>query len=315
MDPTDVAIYRELTRGRVFFWSSLDARVSAETIARRLRVSPTTVRARLRAWRERGFLARTEVLPHPALLGLKLGASDLRVDDVGEKPRVAESLALVPGVLAALDHIGPWMALAVLGPSDAGMDRTRKLVAKLPGVAEVTPCHTLSPPPPRRALTPLDWTILAALRAKPDAPLREVAADAGVSAKTFGKRYCALLADNAVLFAPVLDLAAWPGVFCRYIVLPEPDAERARLLAKLGGMPGVLDAFDGRAVMPAPNPVVSLWMHLPNLTRAEDVQRELLSLAGVAEVELTFPVRQTFVTEWMDEAIEAIRTPQHRHAK
>lgn len=306
MDATDLAIYRELTRGRVFFWASLDARVSAEDIARRLRIGPTTVRARLKAWRERGFLRGTEVLPHPQLLGLKLGSGDIRVDDPREKPRVAERLELVPGALGCLDHVGPWMAFSVLAPSDAGMDRIRKLVAQLPGVDEVTPCHTLAPPPPRRALTKLDWSIIAALRAKPDASLREVAAEVGVSAKTFGKRYKALLADNAALFVPLLDLAAWPGAFARYIVLPTPGAERAKLHARLRAMPRVMDTFDAAAVQGGP--IFSVWMHQPNVAAAEETQRELLDLAGVAQVELVLPVRQTFITGWMDEAIERQRS-------
>lgn len=305
MDATDLAIYRELTRGRVFFWSSLDPRVSAERIAKKLGLGANTVRARLKGWRESGFLERTEVLPHPALLGLKLGSGSIRVDDVRAKPRVLDGLALVPGALASLDHVGCWMAFSVLGESDAAFDRVRRLAARLPGVDEVTPCRALAPPPPARSLKRLDWEILRALRAEPDRHLRDVAARVGITPKTFGKKYGDLIRDNAALFVPVLNPARLPGVVARYILLPRPGSDRRKIFSRARSIPQLMDAFDSSAIVAMPNPLVDVWLHLPNASIAEETQRVLLDWPEVETVELVFPVRQVFFTSWLDEAIAA----------
>lgn len=304
MDATDLAIYRELTRGRVFFWSSLDPRISAERIATKLGLSANTVRARLKAWHETGFLQRTEVLPHPALLGLTLGAGNIRVDDVRAKPGVLDALGLVPGALASLDHVGCWMAFSVLGSSDAALERVRRLAAKLPGVDEVTTCRALAPPPPARELTRLDWVILKALREQPDQPLRKVAMRASITPKTLGKRYAALVRDNAALFVPVLDPSKLPGIVARYIIAPRAGAPRGRILSRARALPQLMDAFDASGLVPMPNPVVDAWLNLPNAHAAEETQRTIMDWPEVEAVELVFPVRQAFFTGWLDEAIE-----------
>lgn len=305
MDATDLAIYRELTRGRVFFWASLDPRISAERIAEKLGLGANTVRARLKGWRESGFLQRTEVLPHPALLGLKLGSGSIRVDDVRAKPTVLEDLALVPGALASLDHVGCWMAFSVLGESDAALDRVRRLAAKLPGVDEVTPCRALAPPPPARALKRLDWEIMRALRAAPDQPLRKIAATVGITPKTFGKRYGDLVRDRAALFIPVIDPGSLAGVVARYVVIPRAGADRAKILARARALDRLMDAFDASSIVPMPDPLIDVWLHLENPHAAEEMQREILAWPEVEGVELVFPVRQAFFTGWLDEVIEA----------
>lgn len=307
MDDTDLAILREMMRGRVFFWATLDPRVSAESIARRLKLSPTTVRARLRAWRASGFLATTHVVPHPALLGLRLGAGNVRIDDVRAKPAAVESLALIPGVFTVLDHVGPWLALNVLAESDAAMERLRKLAARLPGIDEVSPCHALAPPPPRRdAMTPLEWRMVRALRDAPDAPLARVAASVGTSTKTFARKYGALLADNMLLYVPEMDFArVGGGTVVRFIVALRPGEERARGLAALRRLPRLMEAYDASIISPGPDAPVSLWMHLPSVSAIEETTREILAIPGVVESEHVVPVRGVFARAWIDEMVDA----------
>lgn len=311
VDETDLAILRELTRDRVFFWASLDPRVCAERVARRLRKSPTTIRKRIAAWAERGFLVRTEVIPHPALLGWRLGAGSIRVDDPRAKAAVIEQVGLVPGALAVLDHVGPWLALNLVGEGEAGFERVRRLIGKFPGVAEVTPCHALAPPAPPRPATPLEWRVLRALRAAPDRSLHAAAAAAvGVTPKTFSRKYRGLLESSAVLFVPVLDFSrCGGGTVVRLIVTPHAGADRASLLAALRRLPRLMDVFDGQALLGRPDARVDLWMHLPSLAEVEAVAASVLAHPGVEEVEHAIPVRQSFSTAWLDEAIEARAAP------
>lgn len=59
------------------------------------------------------------------------------------------------------------------------------------------------------------------------------------------------------------------------------------------------------AIVPAPGARVDLWMQLPNVGRIEKVLGSILALPGVESVEHLLPVSQWFVTEWLDEAIQA----------
>lgn len=147
--------------------------------------------------------------------------------------------------------------------------------------------------------------ILRALRAAPDVPLREVAQRVGITPRTLGKRYGILIRDDAALFVPVLSPASLPGVVARFILHPRPEADRAKFFARARALPRLMDAFDASVIVPAPNPLLDVWLHVPNATAAEDAQREMLDWPDVESVELVFPVRQAFFTSTIDEALEA----------
>ena len=87
------------------------------------------------------------------------------------------------------------------------------------------------------------------------------------------------------------------------------NAERGKIFSRARSLPELMDAFDASAIVPKPNPLVDVWLHLPNANAAEEAQRVLLDWPEVETVELMFPVRQVFVTEWLDEAIRARAEP------
>jgi DNA-binding Lrp family transcriptional regulator len=83
VDPLDLNILRETSRGRVMWWGSLDPRLSIREVGHRLRVDPTTIWNRLRAWQRTGFLLGYSVVPNPSLLGpnWREGASESRTPE------------------------------------------------------------------------------------------------------------------------------------------------------------------------------------------------------------------------------------------
>ena len=128
MDALDHAILRELGRDQVLLWGGMDPRVSPTQLADRLGVDRGTIRTRILAWEKSGFLRRFVALPNPQLLGVGLAAGGVRVGDVKDKPRVLDDLALVDGMLSAMEHVGEWIGLAFVDDGKAALARRVKLL-------------------------------------------------------------------------------------------------------------------------------------------------------------------------------------------
>lgn len=304
VDETDARILREMLREKVFFWGALDPRVSADDVARRLRLARSTVHARVKAWRRSGLLAASAFTPHPGLLGVGLGGGAIRVQDVRAKEGVLESLALVPGAFSAVDHVGEWVAVCFVRESDAALERLLRLVRRLPGVEEMTPCAPIALQPCGHEMTPLDWRIVRELRRAPERTLAATARALGVSAKTMSRRYEALLEANALWYLPVMDFTRTEGTVVRLILDLEEDADRARVLAALDAWPSLFDVTDAKRLIPQAETVdVALWV--PNAGAVEDAMRRALDVPGVRAAEATFPRSWRFFGEWVDERLAA----------
>ncbi|MEA3198974.1 MAG: hypothetical protein QOE90_402 [Thermoplasmata archaeon] len=306
MDAVDLAILREMFRERVLFWGSLDPRVSTDAIARKVGVAGSTVRARLAAWHDAGFLARYDVLPNPALVGASLGAGNFRVADPRHKPQAFEDLALLEGTVSAQDNLGGWMTTTFLAHGPESLARRLKLLERLPGVAETLPCVPVRAPAPTMAPSPLDWRLLAALRHAPGASLGGVARELGVSTKTAARRYERLVAGRALWFVPELDFGRWRGAGLALLNLyldPKTDSREVARAVR-ARLPDVLvltdsaDLFEGHAAL-------AVLVHLGALADAEEAECAALEIGGVREVEVLFPRRFRSYGAWADEAIRA----------
>lgn len=303
MDALDASILREMLGERVLFWGTLDPRLKAEAIARRLRVAPTTVRARVRAWRERGFLLRHEVVPHPGHLGLSAAFTSVRVADARSKVAALAALRGRRETLAVLDHVGEWLGVAIVRASTAHEERVRRAIAAMRGVEEALPCQPLPSPPLGPQLTALDWRIVAALRRAPEASLQAAARDVGVSRKTLAARYARLVARRSAWFAAVVDFARWEGGVARFIVTArDARAARPHVLGSIRRMAALLD-FERLPPPPASPIVADAFLQVPSAAQAEDVQRALLDLPGVDGVEVLLPRAYEVRGAWADEAL------------
>lgn len=310
VDETDAAILRELNRDRAFLWGGIDPRVGTSQIATRLRMDRTTVWARLKAWEREGFLIRHEVLPNPKLFGAGVAGGSVRVDDPLRKPEVLRSLELVHGVLGWIDQVGEWIGVGYANEAVGALDRCTRLVGQLPGVAEVSTCVPFVAPDSILTPTDRDWRILAALRAMPTRPLDDVAEAAGVSRRTFTRRYQQLLDARAVWSFPLLDFSHYRGAtMARFLVIFSGMRAAASLVsAARRKIPGVVyvDALEKLAPgQDHDHPWADLYCHLRSAGETEDVCRWLLAQPNVADVELYFPRRWSVVPAWFDERIHA----------
>jgi len=309
MDSLDLGILRELSRDQIVWFGSLDPRFSAAQIARRLRVDRATVSCRLHLWERQGFLTGHEIVPSPLVFGASIAGGNLRVDALRHKPRILEDLALVPGVISAVDHVGPWVALLFAFETRPGLERSRRLLAKLEGVGEVTPCVPFQAPEPNVAPTPLDWRILNALRTRPRRPLHDIAKSVPISAKTLARRMDGLVRGRVMWYLPLLDFTRYTkATVTRLVVTVRPGAILERVSeAAARVVPGLSNLVDTSPLVGSGGPmpaILDIVAHLDSVGHAEDVQRTLSTLDSVEEVEVLFPRRFYLYRGWFDEHID-----------
>ena len=307
MDGLDLAILREMSREADFMWAGQDPRVTSDDVAERLRVAGSTVRARLRAWQEAGFLVELLVLPNPCLLGAGLARGFLRVDDIRAKQRVLSDLALIDGVVGALDHVGPWIGVGYVAENEAALARSVALVRRLAGVQEASPPELLSKVRCEGKLSPLDWRLVKALRAGPEKTFAQLAREVGISTRTFTRRYTKLAERHALWTMPVVDFTKFHGGAVARLLCTTSGGPGARKVAEelRKCFPEMLELHAHRASQ-AQAPMVDVLLFRPSVGEIEDAQRIALDLPGVKEAEVVFPRRLHAFPYWFDVRVEAL---------
>jgi DNA-binding Lrp family transcriptional regulator len=298
MDALDFEILREMGRNRVFLAGGAEPRLNAASIAERLGVDPTTVRDRLRAWEEDGFLLGYEVLPAPELFGARVEAASVRVSHEGGRSALVERLRGLPTAMAAIEHVGDWVGVGLL---DEGRGADWSQVADLPSVAEVAPPFRVRSPAPTVQPSPLDWRILRAAHEQPRAGAGELAERVGIHRKTLARRYQALVEGRAVWFVPLLDFSAYSGaILARFFVTLSSDGRAADVVGALrGSVPELLE----HATHPDLG-LVELLLHLSSVGDLERATQVARRVPGVAGVEHVLPLRLHVFPTWFREALE-----------
>lgn len=307
MDETDVGILRELGRDQVGGWGRLDPRVSAGAIARRVGVARSTVSRRLQRWQESGFLLGFDLWPNPDLFEGVLAAGSVRVVEPTRKPGVVASLSEMDRVAGVLDHLGEWVGVGLVADGPGGLGRTARLLRDVKGVDEVETGPVFQPPETEVEMSPLDWRVLAAAREDPRGPVHEAADRAGVSTRTFRRRYGDAIRGNGVLLLLQLDFRRWAGgALTRFVLHLGPDRSRSAVGKRVeGALPASM--FINNSLRPEPEqpwPVLDVVSHLDGLAVAADLRLDLLDLEGVQEVEVLFPRKLLTVSHWVRQRIQ-----------
>lgn len=311
MDRLDFEILRAMSPGgEARFWASrrlVDPRITARAIGDQVGISETGARMRLRALAERGYLRGSEVWPNPSLFDVSIVTADLPVRTGEEAARLLEELALVDGVTFARDLMDEEdRRVRVYFVSDTPQETARRsaLLKRLTprgGLRGPTPYWV---PPCESPLTRLDWKILRALRARPDAPLRELAELLGVGLKTTARRYHHLLETRACWWTSnALSEevpAALLAIACRG---PAERAEVARAIVPIAA-PWMPVAADGFGVPPSENSSDLVGLVLFETPRAlEATVRRVQSVAGVVAVRRSFALGSASFPRWFDARI------------
>jgi DNA-binding Lrp family transcriptional regulator len=305
-EPLEFAILRE--------WSSedlagmgVDPRKSPETIAKRLRVSPATVRRHLSMWRARGFLLGYDVIPHPGLLGGRYAARVLNFLDPIAQERAIESLSLIDGMI----QISParTMALAVyFVDSESQAERRLRQLRSIDGTTEIGPELSFNLLPCSRRMSRTDWRLALALRRNPDSSMAELAGAVGQSTRTTSRRYDSLLDEGALMFDPILEFSRFYQTLAVLIASVEPPELRDRVEREIRALhPQSIHSWG--PTLPSPeggSATVFLLVSAPTAAELDELSGRVAHLPEVSRVEIWYGRTTLPVRPWLTERIEAL---------
>lgn len=308
----DIAMLREMYRNGAVNLAGIDPRLNVTRVAQSLKIGRARVAARMRWWKESGFLQKYAVWLNPSLLGWHGAWVSLRVDHHRSKEDLFRRLGLVDGVISAMDFLGDWVSVAVVAPDPASLQRRVGLLRHLVGVMEVetpTPWHI---PEPKRALTPLEIRVVRALREKPTATLHDIARRVGVSTRTMTRRYSELVEEWAIWFVPIFDFTALSVSVVSLNIHVAPGTTRESVSRRLRSrFPLTLD-FTTTGVGPDISPQdLVFFVTLPSVASLEELERIASSVEGVERVESYIMIRILEYPDWFDSHLETLAA-QHR---
>jgi DNA-binding Lrp family transcriptional regulator len=307
-DRTDFGIYRALFLSQeARFWGSrsvVDPRISVAEVARRVRLSRTTVQARLRAWKDAGFLIGYDVWPNPRLFGVELCTVDVPVESPAHVDLLLSDLSLIEGVVSArglLDEDGRTVRAYLVDDGGVGLGRRRRLIRRVAGLTTEPEVHPYWLPECDVDLSPLDWRILAFYRSYPEAGLSEGARNLGITAKTLSTRRDRLLDHHAMWWLLTTNSSRFPAVSF-FVTVSDPARVAFVKDAMEGITPGWIPcADDGFGVQPTPAiSIVAGLVLVESPASVDDLTRQITRVPGVAAVRWRVPREFRGYPEWYD---------------
>lgn len=292
MDGVGFQIVRWLSAdGHVDIWGgrrAIDPRVTIPQIARRVGLSETAVRLRLRALREVGLDRGTEVVVHPGLFGGELYVTDVRLPGNARLGALLDELGKIDGVVYGRGlFCDAERTLRVYFVDDASATGT----AQFDRISRLVPPRTLTVPSrayvPTCAVrpSPPEWELLRAMFRHPTLRASEFAALLGWGAKATARRFARLLDGRAAWYTVAAEWESGPWAVLS--VECDDAAARSRVERCLdheeGGWIPVRfgpSEPDGRASRAR----FGASVLADGLSRAETVVRELERLEGVRSV-------------------------------
>jgi len=227
VDDIDLDILRWMYPGGVWSPGGTDPRITATDIASHVGLQRTAVWDRVRKWRREGFWDGYEVHLNFAIFGVGMAYAEIQVADAAEGLALFDKLEQVEGVLGASLHSGDsattWgielVAVMMVSDTPTQIARRMRILRRLSPRGRVNGPYIIGAPHCSREPTPLDWRIIAAIVADPNASLSEQAHRVGVTLKTFVRHHSALLDDKAATYAPKVDWSKLGcvslGIYCR----------------------------------------------------------------------------------------------------
>lgn len=237
MDALDIRIVRELGL-RPYGAAPRDPEsLKPAEVARRLRVEPKTVKARLDGMREDGFLHHFEAFPNFRHLGRAGSAHLFRIPDEDRRADALRRIEPIEGLMEVHSFVGGATCVDLAHRSPADHASKLRLLADFTGDAAPVLFYERHMPAVGSALSPLDWRILAALRHRADRPLADVAGEVGVSLKTVRRRFDRMAGEGSLFVVPVLDPSRAAGlVLFELLFYTAPDAGPGTLRAILAAL-------------------------------------------------------------------------------
>jgi DNA-binding Lrp family transcriptional regulator len=219
MDDLDLDLVRWMYPGGVWSPWGTDPRISVAEIASHVGLNRTAVWARFRKWRRVGFWDGFETHVNVRIFDVGLLVASFRVSDSAEGWDLVDRVGEIEGVLGGSLHFGDSLGggdvehvgVTMVNDGPAGVLRRLRALTRLSPTGVVDGPVPVEPPPCARELTPLDWRILEAMLAYPNASAPRVAQVVRVSSKTFDHHRSALIDDHVVTSAPKFN---WSKIGC-----------------------------------------------------------------------------------------------------
>ena len=282
MDKLDIVIIREMSQAQSVLPAKVGLRSSYREMAKKLGVSPGTIRNRVEKMYSSGIVSGSSVYLNPSLLGLKGGAYALDVSPGSSKNHVVDRLRSMDGILFIHNFRGSLIGIQFVYENERALkqrtDLFRAVADSGKGIFSrvVFPSCTV-------ALSDPEWLLISHLLRQTFGSYSQLGRELKISARTVRRRLSRLLAARAILSVPTLNYRAILGAVPADLLVTFQPSERTelekRILQIVGGHMVYLGAGEDFAVYN---------LFLPNVTMAADLANSVSRLGGVtsARVEL-----------------------------
>ncbi|QQG48430.1 MAG: Lrp/AsnC family transcriptional regulator [archaeon] len=233
MDEKDVRIFCEIAFRDLSYSSTTQRHVSPTEIGRKLGLDEKTVRTRIAAMEKDGFIKYYQAMPSLALFDKKvLGLYRLEAMNIHTKHKVIQSVPEIPGIVEAIDYLGPKVSVDLAGESPDSVKAVADQVARrfelTPmslGLREVRPITV--------RVDRLDWQLIKELRYDARMTTTAIAKDLSITPRMAEYRIEKLLDDGALLIRAVVNTQKQAGLVFYELEISMDEAKKGALLDAL----------------------------------------------------------------------------------
>jgi DNA-binding Lrp family transcriptional regulator len=280
LDKLDISLIREMSQTHVMLPAKVGLRSSYRVMARKLKVSPSTVRDRLAKMYATGVLSGTSVYVNPSLIALKGAAYAADVSHELSKEEVISKVRKLDDLLFIHNHRGSYLGLAFAYSDEKDLERKVQTFNKLAGTKNGELLGLVAYPPSNTGLTGAEWKLIARLSEKPFQSYAELAKEFRASSRTMKRRLTKLIEKAAILSGPKLDYVAMAGGVPADLVVVFDSRESMREAErKIVPIVGEYLLFAG------PGEDFAVYnLVVPRMSAASDLARRIKEIDGVRSV-------------------------------
>jgi DNA-binding Lrp family transcriptional regulator len=204
-----------------------------QRIARATGASVNTVKERIARMTDTGVIAGYGAFPNLRHLGLRAEAHYFQFPSDAEKEAAIDAVKRMDGVLELHDFLGRGLCADIAFHDEREIAEKLNVLRPHAGGIRVQRFYVREMPPVDRKLTPLDWRVLAALRANPRAGPADLAPVVRVSARTVKRHLARMAAEGSVFLVPLIDPSKADGLFIFELLVYLDEGSGPRPMAAL----------------------------------------------------------------------------------